>query len=70
MRNEQRAIRFEMILLSLREEYGDEPGTVLIDLLTDAMHWGRAQGRDFAAILDTAEIHFQTEIIEETGVWP
>ena len=68
--NAKRSNRLEVAMLALREEYGDDPSTILIDLLADAMHWCRRNGQDFDHALGIAANHFQTEIIEETGVFP
>jgi hypothetical protein len=55
---------------ALKKSYNDDLVTNLIDFLTDAMHWCRCNGTDFQQTLDIAERHYQSEIIEETGVYP
>ncbi len=51
--------------------YSDDNSFIsLIDLLADTMHWCRSNGTDFPQALDIAERHFQTETIEQTGVYP
>jgi hypothetical protein len=63
----ERSLRCEQ---ALKRSYRDDPVTNLIDLLTDAMHWCRCNGADFQQALDIAERHHQSEIIEQTGVYP
>jgi hypothetical protein len=62
-----RCIRAEQALAAYSD---DDPATNLVDFLADAMHWCRVEGHDFAALLDTAEMHFETEMIEEKGLLP
>lgn len=58
-----RAVRCDWVL----EEYG--PGEPLmqnlVGLLTDAMHWCRLHGHDFALVLRAAEQCFQAEVGDE-----
>jgi len=62
-----RCIRAEQALAAYSD---DDPATNLVDFLADIFHWCRAEGHDFAALLDTAEMHFETEMIEEKGFLP
>ena len=55
--------RCHRIDLALAAYSDDEPSN-LIDLLTDAMHWCRMNGHDFAALLGTASMHFDHETIQ------
>jgi hypothetical protein len=48
----------------------DDTYTNLVDFLADAMHLCRRNGQDFQHLLTIAENHYQTERIEETGVFP
>jgi hypothetical protein len=57
-----RCIRAEQALAAYSH---DDPATNLVDFLADAMHWCRAEGHDFAAMLGTAEMHYETETFEE-----
>jgi hypothetical protein len=63
----ERSLRCE---LALKRSYDDDLVTDLIDFLTDAMHWCRCNGTDFEQVFDIAERHYQSEIIEQTGVYP
>ena len=65
MNNAQRAIRLELAILALREEYGDDPCEGLIDLLTDARHWCDRNAHDFAELDRQAYQHYLTEIHAE-----
>ena len=62
-----RCIRAEQALAAYSD---DDPATNLVDFLADILHWCRAEGHDFAALLDTAEMHFQEETLEEEGTYP
>lgn len=64
----QRAHRAERALSRYTDD--DDPVAGLIDLLADAMHWCRREGRAFDALLATATGHYQTETLNETGVLP
>lgn len=39
----------------------DDPKTVLCDLLADLMHYAQASELDFAAVLQSARMHFDAE---------
>ena len=45
----------------------DEPGTALVDLLADLMHWYACQdfGSSFDALVRIAKIHFEEELSAE-----
>ena len=60
--NAQRANRLEVAMLALREEYGDDPFTVIVDVLTDAHHWCDANGESFAYALALAGMHYVAEL--------
>jgi hypothetical protein len=65
--NPQRSDRTEQMLA----RYSDDAArTNLVDLLADAMHWCQANGHDFASILGTAQMHFETEVANREGVEP
>jgi hypothetical protein len=66
--NQERAARCQQALTAYSDDYDAQ--TNLVDFLADAMHWCRANALDFDALLQTATHHYQTEIIEETGVLP
>jgi hypothetical protein len=55
---------------ALKSQYADDLVTNLIDFLTDAMHWCKCNGTDFQQVFDIAERHYQSETIEQTGVYP
>lgn len=63
MNNALRSNRFEVSLLSLRDEYDDDILTTLIDLLADAMHWCHDKDHDFQNLLRIAGEHFAAETI-------
>lgn len=65
MTNAQCSNRFEVVLLSLCEDYGDDIPTVMIDLLADAMHWCDASGEDFHYALCVAGKHYIAELNDE-----
>ena len=44
----------------------DDTRTNLVDFLADAMHWCHLNGHCFEDVLDTARMHFEAEITEET----
>lgn len=60
--NAQRIARLEVAMLALREEYGDDPFTIIIDLLADAMHWCDANSETFAYALAVAGKHYIAEL--------
>ena len=63
--NAQRANRLEVAMLALREEYGDDSVTVIVDLLADAMHWADASGEDFGYLLAVACRHYVNELNDQ-----
>jgi hypothetical protein len=67
MNNALRSNRFEVAILSLRDEYDDDPHTALIDLLADARHWCDRQGKDYAEFDRQAYQHYLAELSEERG---
>jgi hypothetical protein len=62
MDNDTRSRRFESLLLPLAELAGDDPHTVLIDLLADAMHWCNLTGGDFHFLHAQACRHYVHEL--------
>jgi hypothetical protein len=60
--NAQRAARLEEAMLAFREEYGDDPFTIIVDLLADAMHWCDANSETFAYALAVAGTHYVAEL--------
>jgi hypothetical protein len=65
--NAQRSNRFEAAMMSLHEEYGDDPQAVLIDLLADARHWCDAHGESFAELDRLAYRHYLAEVHQPTN---
>lgn len=47
------------------KETGSDRADVLVDLLTDLMHWAKIEGQDFNAALATAQMHARCELGEE-----
>ncbi len=59
MDNERHAATFEKVI----ETYGtDSRQEILVDLLTDAMHWCDANGEDFHYALCVGGKHFIAEL--------
>jgi hypothetical protein len=48
----------------------DDAYTCILDIIADAMHWCRLNGRDFESLLNMARDHFEAETLEETGELP
>ena len=44
----------------------DDTRTNLVDFLADALHWCHLNGHCFEDVLDTARMHFEAELTEET----
>jgi hypothetical protein len=65
--HQERAARCQQALTAYSD---DDAPTNLVDFLADAMHFCRANTLDFDALLQTATHHYQTEIVEQTGVLP
>jgi hypothetical protein len=61
MNNAKRSNRFEVAIMSLRDEYDDDVHTALIDFLTDAMHWCDRNGDVFERCLRLARDHHWAE---------
>jgi hypothetical protein len=61
MNNARRSNRFEVALMSLREEYDDDLVTTLIDLLADARHWCDHNDQSFAILDRQANQHYLAE---------
>jgi hypothetical protein len=61
MNNETRCNRFEVVILSLTDDYDNDVPTALIDLMTDAMHWCRQYDQDFDRCLRLVSKHFDAE---------
>lgn len=68
--NNRKRERHMRCLRSLAAYTDSDEAVNLVDFLADAMHWCRAEGHDFAALLDTAEDHFKMEVLEEEGDLP
>jgi hypothetical protein len=64
MNNARRSNRFEVALMSLREEYDDDLPTTLIDLLADARHWCDRNDQSFAKLDRQAYQHYLAETHE------
>jgi hypothetical protein len=64
---QERAVRCQQALTAYSD---DDAHTNLVDFLADVMHFCRSNALDFDALLQTAAHHYQTEIIEQTGVLP
>jgi hypothetical protein len=65
MNNAERAVRLEIAMLALREEYRDDACEWLVDLLTDARHWCDSNNRSFAELDGQAHRHYLAELDEE-----
>jgi hypothetical protein len=70
MNNAKRSNRFEVALLSLRDDYDQDIRTTLIDLLTDARHWCDRRGQSFAELDRQAYGHYLVELHEHAGRRP
>lgn len=62
MHNADRSNRFEVALMSLRQEYDPDFATTLIDLLADARHWCDGQDLSFADLDRQAYQHYLAEL--------
>lgn len=47
----------------------DDPETVLVDLLSDLLHYAGCETINFASCVSTAEIHYQAERRAEANPW-
>jgi hypothetical protein len=59
--NEQRSQRCARALAIYSD---DDYYTNLVDWLADAMHWCHSNDHNFADAIDSASMHFDTEIVE------
>jgi hypothetical protein len=67
-KNDRRAMLIGRILR--RRKDCSSPREGIVELLTDAMHWCRRNGQDFDSLLEIATISYQTDIIDDYGVFP
>lgn len=61
MNNARRSNRLEVVMLTFREEYGDDPCEFLIDVLTDARHWCDHNAQSFDELDRQAYRHYLAE---------
>lgn len=66
--NSDRADRAENCLLSEYNENDDR--TNAYDFLCDLHHWADRKKLDWNQLLESADMHYQDEVFEETGDYP
>ncbi len=65
MNNAQRSNRFEVAMMSIREDYGDDVQAEMIDLMADARHWCDANDESFEELDRQAFRHYLAELDHE-----
>lgn len=62
--NQDRANRIDQLLALYKDLIGDDPDSVITDLLVDLRHYCKQQDIDFDAENSTAAMHFEHESSE------